>query len=135
MESLNTVMEKMSPIIISLFQLLIICVESFFANVYVAGKCIYVYFSSESYSNIFEDFSIKKYNKIINDEIQKQNNLLVTNIGVWISMFFCINVLWTMLENLMFPVIFLIGQWIFLWILVFSLKEKFGFLFQKLKKA
>jgi hypothetical protein len=132
MEHLNTVMEKMSPHMSTLLQLLIICVESFFSNVYIAGKCLYLYFTTYS----LQDFSITNYNKIVNSEIERQHNPVLSTVGIWVSMLFCFNILWTVLENLAFPMIGLTLWWMFVWSVGFTLKEKVGgLLMGKLKTA
>ena len=132
MERLNTVMEKMSPHMTTLLQLLVICCESFALNLYVALTCLYLYFTTYS----LQDFSITNYNRIVNDEIQKQHSPVLSKAGVWVSMIFCFNVLWVVLENLTFPLIGVTLWWMFVWSVGFSLKEKAGgILLGKLKTA
>jgi hypothetical protein len=132
MEKLNTVMENLSPHVLSLFHLLVICIESFFTSVYVAGKCLVVYLNMYS----LQDFSIKNFNKIINDEIERQHNPVLSNVGVWVGMCFCVNVLWTVLVNLVLPVFGVTLWWVCLWSVGFWFKEKVGMsVFSKLKMA
>jgi hypothetical protein len=145
MEKLNTAMENMSPHILSLYHLLVICVESFFTSVYVAGKCLFVYLNTYSLQDFsiknlntysLQDFSIKNFNKIINDEIERQDNPVLSNVGVWVSMCFCVNVLWTVLVNLVFPVFWVTLWWVCVWSVGFWLKEKVGLsVLSKLKMA
>lgn len=130
MEKLNTIMDKITPNIMTFLQSLIICVVSFFTNVYVAGKCFFVYFSTNS----LQDFSIRNYNKIISEEIERHHNPVLSNIGVYVGMCFYVNILWVILENLTVPLLGSILWWVFAWGFVFGLKEKVGGgIFSKLK--
>jgi hypothetical protein len=130
MEKLNTIMDKITPNIMTFLQSLIICVVSFFTNLYVAGKCLFVYFSTNS----LQDFSVKNYNKIISEEIESHHNPVLSNIGVYVCMCIYVNILWVILENLTIPLLGSILWWIFIWGFVFGLKEKVsGEFFSKLK--
>ncbi len=119
---MKSVTKSMTSTMSSLFKLLIICIESFFMNVYIAGKCLYLYFNKYP----FQDISVENFNKMISSEIekQKQNNPELSNIGCWIGVIFCFNVFWTIFANLVFPMVQLILFWVFIWSVGFAIKQK-----------
>lgn len=118
--NLNMSITSFIPDKTMIFQSLTISAASFIANIYVAIICLFLYFTTHSCG----EFSIMNYNKFIGDEIERQRNPVLSIIGVWMGMLFCLNLCWVVLENLTFPFVILVLWWMLIWCVGFTLGER-----------
>lgn len=120
MEYLETLSNQMPPSVLYILQILITCLESFFVNVYVAGKCMFTLFSD---SSSIMGVSLGNYNKIIDEELRRQSNPSISYLKIGVCTIFCLHIAYTITINLLFPLLWNIAWWVFWWSVVFSSKE------------
>jgi hypothetical protein len=129
MEKLNNIIEKTSPRAFSFLTLMFLCLESFVMNLYVCFLCIYRYLTTFSVL----DLSFHKCNSIIYEEIENQHSPTVSNIGVWACMFYCLNIFFVIIMSLTIPLLYYSFAWIFLWSVIFIIKQKITYFLTKNK--